>query len=301
MTKLREISVQRDTFVKAPIERVWAALTDPSLYPTWGPVAVHGVLAPGEVPVLDFGQAGGGKAAVHVVAVEAPRYFAYHWAQGATDPAVLLADPRETVHTLVEFRLEVESEGTRVRVTESGAVDPEKFTDAMLAGMGQGWQLMLGGLPRYFGAADLPIGDRLEVVLEMAAPPAAVFDALVNPTRWWAQAITGELEPGAEAVLDFGPFGKQCFAVVAREAPTRFAFRHVAGTEDPAALAASPAGQPSTLVEIALAPTEAGGTRVQLVESGFEGLGVEPLAPHVHRANAAWGIILGLLEMHVTK
>ena len=146
MSKPRD-RVQRETFARAPITKVFAALTDPALFPTWGPERVIGTIAPGERPVFDFGW--GGKCAVYVVAVDAPRYFAYRWMQGVHDPDKLLGDPLAGPNTLVEFFLEERDGGTSVRVVESGIdklpPNPEVNIDEGIENMGKGWELMLGG------------------------------------------------------------------------------------------------------------------------------------------------------------
>ena len=133
--------VQREIVIQGPVDRVFAALIDPSTFPSWGPEAIEGDVAPGERPVLDFGPAGGGKVRVYVVAVEPPRRFAYRWAQGATDPAVLVGDPLAVPNTLVEFFVDEVEGGTRVRVVESGiSVLPgmEAAPDDAVENMGKG-------------------------------------------------------------------------------------------------------------------------------------------------------------------
>jgi len=144
--------VEREILVRTSVERAFAALTDPALFPSWGPERIEGTLAPGERPILDFGAAGGGKVAIYVVAFEPPRYFAYRWVQGVTDPKILLGDPLAGHNTLVEFHVEAVEEGARVRVVESGlsalpgfpGFDPDKAIEHM----GEGWRLMLDGLGR---------------------------------------------------------------------------------------------------------------------------------------------------------
>src|SRR5687768_1760958 len=102
--EMEELRVEREIVVRAGLARVFAALTDPALFPTWGPERIEGKLAVGERPVLDFGA--GGRCAVYVVALEPPRYFAYRWVQGKTDPAIILSDPLAVPNnTLVEFHL----------------------------------------------------------------------------------------------------------------------------------------------------------------------------------------------------
>jgi uncharacterized protein YndB with AHSA1/START domain len=194
MTKQKD-RVERETFMGATIDRVFAALTDPALYPTWGPERVEGRMVVGERPIFDFGP--GGKAAVYIVAIEAPRYFAYRWMQGATDPAVLVGDPLAGPNTLVEFHLDEQPGGTRVRVVESGldklphmAGMSDADVDEALANMGKGWELMLGGLPRHFTFTG---GDVVENDIVLAAPRARVHALLLEPARWWFGGPTLEI------------------------------------------------------------------------------------------------------------
>lgn len=270
--------VEREVLIRGPIERAFAALTDPALFPTWGPERVEGTIAPGERPVLDFGASG--RVRVYIVAVEPPRYFAYRWVQGVTDPEVLLADPLAGHNTLVEFHLEAIDGGTRVRVRESGLASlpgvPGLDRDKAIEHMGEGWRLMLDGLRRSF--VDGP-ADRVETEVTVATPAARAFAALASPTGWWAQTIDGAMTPGERPTLDFGPFGRAELEVVAVEPPARLAFRW------------SHWGAP-TLVELTV-DDAAGGAVVRQVETGF----TDPT--QVKRARLGWGVILGLLEGHL--
>lgn len=259
--------VEREILIKGAIERVFAALTDPALYPTWGPERVEGRIAVGERPILDFGP--GGKCAVYVVALEAPRYFAYRWAQGATDPAILVGDPLAVPNTLVEFHLEADDGRTRVRVVESGIAAlpsvPGVDVDQALENMGKGWELMIGGLGRSFEQPEP--GDRIDNERILAAPRERVYAALVSPESWWGG---GKLE----------------MTGVAADAPGYLAYRWRQGRD---------AG-PETLVELRLDEAP-GGTRLRQSESGFAAL--PDAATHWKRAYQTWGVILGLLEHHL--
>lgn len=292
--------VERNVLIRGSLERVFAALTDASLFPTWGPLRIEGQLEPGERPVLDFGSGGGGKVAIYVVAFEAPRYFAYRWAQGATDPAVLLGDPLQVPNTLVEFELEPVEEGTRVTVTESGiaalpvpcvpGVDP----DQGLENMGEGWRLMLGGLARSFETGPGTVEDGLERHLTAPRSPEEVFATLTG-LGWWAQAVDGTVAEGESVVLDFGPFGKSRIHVVALEPTRRFAFvwRPLDQNAGPEERLADPRGGPNTTAtfELEAAPE---GTRITFSERGFTTV-PNPEATF-ERARHAWGFILGMLE-----
>ena len=84
-----------------------------------------------------------------VVDVEAPRRFSYRWAvlRESFD-----SEPAEGNSTLVEFTLEAEGDGTRLRVVESGFdklfADPAK-QDERAEDNRKGWGIELGELADY--------------------------------------------------------------------------------------------------------------------------------------------------------
>jgi uncharacterized protein YndB with AHSA1/START domain len=142
-------AVEREIVVRAPKERVYAALTEPDQLTAWWPRGgIEGTLRPGETPILDFGEYG--KCAVHVVAAEPHRYFAFRWVQGATTPEMVVAAPLSQPNTLVEFHFEGVSGGTRVRVVESGlAALPAEAYERVIKGIPEGWGIILGALERH--------------------------------------------------------------------------------------------------------------------------------------------------------
>ena len=105
---------------------------------------------------------------------------------------------------------------------------------------------------------------------------------------------------GESPLLDFGQFGRWRFHVVTADAPGLLAYQRVQGVDDPARLADDPRKQPNTLVEIRL-EEHGQGTLLHLTESGFKALHVENPLASFRRAQQAWSIILGMLEMHFRK
>ncbi|RYG31211.1 hypothetical protein EON81_23405 [bacterium] len=296
MTDPNRDRVQREILIQAPKERVFAALTDPSTYPTWGPRAIEGSLRPGERPVLDFGEQGGGKVAVYVVAFDPPSYWAYRWVQGTSDPAILLGDPLEGTHTLVEFHVEEVEEGTRVRVVESGFASlPDSRRFETLDMPSAGWGLMLAGLARSF-QPEVPVTDSLESTFEVAVPPERVYAALVDPTGWWAQSVDGRNEAGETPTWDFGPFGQWSVHIVTADAPKVFSYNR-SQEEDPAT---DPLSSWNTLVEFRLEETP-GGTAIHHSESGFLSLPAEMSEPCFRRSEQTWAVVLGILQAHLAK
>jgi len=131
--------IQRETFVKAPLERVWAVITEPRHVGVWfgqgAPAEID--LRPGGIMRLDHGQYG--VFLTLIVAVEPPRYLAYRWASGFPGEVAT-----ESNATLVEFFLEPEADGTRLRVVETGfasvPIPPERAETAGYDSHSEGWR-----------------------------------------------------------------------------------------------------------------------------------------------------------------
>ncbi|MFO0941226.1 MAG: SRPBCC family protein [Pirellulales bacterium] len=111
--------IRRQIVLKAPMDRVWEALTDYRKFGEWFRVNL-------EVPFV-VGQKAYGqmtypgyehfKLEVFVVAIEPKTRFAYTWHPYAVDPQV---DYSNETPTTVEFTLEYVDGGTRLTVIESG-------------------------------------------------------------------------------------------------------------------------------------------------------------------------------------
>ena len=104
---------------KAPVSRVWRALTDYREFGEWFLVKIDGPFVPGDVSRGHITHPGyehlQWEAAVK--AMEPERLFSFTWHPYAIDPKVdYSAEPQ----TLVEFRLEKTAMGTLLTVTESG-------------------------------------------------------------------------------------------------------------------------------------------------------------------------------------
>lgn len=136
-------TIEREITLKAPIERVYRALTDDLT--AWFPKAIEGKVAQGENCVFDFGEYG--KGCVHIVATDPHTYFAYRWVPGANN---FVGDVRTVPNTLVEFRLAPIDEGTRLTMIESGfaSLPAEHYAKAIEDNTG-GWDYELAELVKY--------------------------------------------------------------------------------------------------------------------------------------------------------
>lgn len=110
--------IEKQITLKAPIARVWKALTDAAEFGAWFRVALDGPFVVGGKSHGHVTYAGYEHLqwAVEVKEMTLP-VFSFYWHPYAIDPAVdYAAEPP----TLVEFRLAEVAGGTRLTVTESG-------------------------------------------------------------------------------------------------------------------------------------------------------------------------------------
>lgn len=108
--------IERSVEIKAPVERVWRAITTESEFSQWfGLRILGGNFQPG-VSVRCVSTHPGYEHiefSMDIERMEPPRLFSWRWVPGAEQP-------KNEPTTLVEFTLEEIKEGTRVTITESG-------------------------------------------------------------------------------------------------------------------------------------------------------------------------------------
>jgi uncharacterized protein YndB with AHSA1/START domain len=140
--------IERETVINAPVERVWTLITDAEHLGRWfGDAGAEIDLRPGGAMVLHWTEHGTSRG--RVVAVEPRTRFSYRWAP-FKDPAG--EEPVEGNSTLVEFTLQPEGDGTRLRVVESGfaTLDTSEAQRAKnFDGNSEGWAHELGELREY--------------------------------------------------------------------------------------------------------------------------------------------------------
>ena len=112
-------SIEKQIELKAPVSRVWRALTDHHQFGEWFRVKIESPFIPGQTArgqILHPGYEHLTWEAV-IQNIEPERLFSFSWHPYAIDPAV---DYSGETPTLVEFRLEPTGDGTLLTVTESG-------------------------------------------------------------------------------------------------------------------------------------------------------------------------------------
>jgi uncharacterized protein YndB with AHSA1/START domain len=140
--------IEREIAIDAPVERVWALITQADHLGRWfGDAGAEIDLRPGGALVVHWADHGTSRA--RVVAVEPHTRFSYRWAP-FKDPGG--EEPIDGNSTLVEFTLQPAGDGTLLRVVESGFAslatsDEQRAKNA--AGNTRGWELETDELREY--------------------------------------------------------------------------------------------------------------------------------------------------------
>jgi uncharacterized protein YndB with AHSA1/START domain len=111
--------IEKQIELKAPIARVWRALTDHLEFSKWFQVNLEGPFVPGQISRGQITYPGYEhlKWEAVVQKMEPERLFSFTWHPYAID---LQKDYSKEPSTLVEFRLEQKGDGTVLTLTESG-------------------------------------------------------------------------------------------------------------------------------------------------------------------------------------
>lgn len=149
-----ENRIEKRIELKAPVAKVWQALTNHKAFGTWFRVELEGPFVPGQpsrgrmtVPGYEHVQ---WRAVVQKM--EPERLFSFTWHPYAIDPKV---DYSHEEPTLVEFHLEPTGTGTLLTVTESGfdkipaGRRPEAFRMNDM-----GWAAQVKNIAHYLGDSD---------------------------------------------------------------------------------------------------------------------------------------------------
>jgi len=131
--------IEREILIEAPIERVWALVSEPGWWVGDGDPSHRTISRQGDVVMVDYPPYG--RFPVVAISTDVPRYVSF---RGGEDPDQALT---EDTSTLVEFFLTEQDGGTLLRVVESGfaSVYPsaERRATAVEDNVG-GWEMQLG-------------------------------------------------------------------------------------------------------------------------------------------------------------
>ena len=149
-----EDRIEKKIELKAPLARVWRALTDYREFGEWFRVRLDGPFVPGQpitgqitYPAYEH---------LHFEAVvqkmEVERLFSFTWHPYGIDPNV---DYSKETSTVVEFRLEKTSAGTLLTVTESGfdKLPSDRRLEAFRMNS-EGWAIQVKNIGEYLANAS---------------------------------------------------------------------------------------------------------------------------------------------------
>jgi uncharacterized protein YndB with AHSA1/START domain len=141
--------IEKRIELKAPVARVWRALTDYREFGEWFRVKLDGPFVAGEISRGHITYPGYEhlKWEAVVERVEPERLFSFRWHPYAADPKM---DYSKEPQTLVEFRLEKAGEGTLLTLTESGfdKIPAVRRAEAFPRNEG-GWTEQMKNIERY--------------------------------------------------------------------------------------------------------------------------------------------------------
>lgn len=134
--------IEHEVLIDAPLEVVWAVITEPDHVSGWfSDVAEIDLRAGGKLTLTwegDHAEQG------RVEKVDPPHFLSFRWIRGSA------TEVRGGNSTLVEFSLSAEGEGTRLRVVETGFSNldlPDQAKDA--EEHREGWERELDELREY--------------------------------------------------------------------------------------------------------------------------------------------------------
>jgi uncharacterized protein YndB with AHSA1/START domain len=141
--------IEKRMELKAPVSRVWRALTDHEEFGDWFQVKLDGPFEPGKQAVGRITHPGYEHVTWRAVAQQLvpERLFSLSWHPYAVDP---LVDYSAEPQTLIEFRLEPAGDGTLLTLTESGfdRIPAHRRAEALRMNDG-GWTQQMENIRRH--------------------------------------------------------------------------------------------------------------------------------------------------------
>ena len=145
--------VEKTIELKAPISRVWRALTDYQEFGKWFGVRLEGPFVPGQIARGQITYPGYEHLRWEAIVqkMEPERIFSFTWHPYAVDPN---EDYSKEPPTLVEFTLEPTATGTSLRIVESGFDKlPSRRREEAFRMNERGWSAQLENIAQYVGQA----------------------------------------------------------------------------------------------------------------------------------------------------
>lgn len=149
MSETSTDQIEKKIALRAPLSRVWRALTDAGEFGAWFGVKLEGRFAVGERIAGNVTYPGYEHLMMElwVERIEPQTLFSFRWHPYAVDPSI---DYSKEPTTLVVFRLEETPEGTALTVVESGFDKvPKERRDEAFRMNTQGWAAQSENIRRH--------------------------------------------------------------------------------------------------------------------------------------------------------
>jgi uncharacterized protein YndB with AHSA1/START domain len=157
--------IEKEVVLKAPLERVWRAISDADEFGQWFGVRFDGPFVPGtsvtgtitpttvDEDVAKAQQPYAGQAdSWQIVAVEPQRRLAFRWHPFGVEDG---EDEADQPTTLVEFTLEDTNEGVLLRIVESGfEAIPADRRQSAFEGNSEGWSAQTELIRKYLALSE---------------------------------------------------------------------------------------------------------------------------------------------------
>jgi uncharacterized protein YndB with AHSA1/START domain len=144
----QENSIERQIEIKAPVEKVWNALTDSKLFGRWFKANFKSEFVAGKITHAKNTSKGFEMdIEFHIKEIKPQSYFSYAWIPFPMDRTF---DYTKEEPTLVEFFLEQNNQGTMLKVKESGfnKVTASRRAEAFKMHTG-GWEAQLKNIEKF--------------------------------------------------------------------------------------------------------------------------------------------------------
>jgi uncharacterized protein YndB with AHSA1/START domain len=156
--------IEKRVVLRAPLDRVWRAISDAEEFGRWfgvrfdGPFVAGAAVGAAIVPTTVDAEVAkrqeahtGAKSTWQIVAIEPKRRFAYRWHPFAIDPDI---DYESEPTTLVEFTLTEAPDGVLLTIVESGFdAIPASRRSASFEANSEGWAIQTDMVRRYLADA----------------------------------------------------------------------------------------------------------------------------------------------------
>jgi uncharacterized protein YndB with AHSA1/START domain len=150
--------IEKRIALKAPVSRVWRALTDYREFGQWFRVRLDGPFVSGQVSRGQITYPGYEhlKWEAVVQKIEPERLFSFTWHPYAVDAKI---DYSKEMPTLVEFRLEKNADGTLLLLTESGfdKIPSDRILEAFRRNDG-GWTEQMKNIEKHVAQTSQQYG-----------------------------------------------------------------------------------------------------------------------------------------------